>query len=137
VYQAKRLCPEDIVNANTYLRRELISSYVWNGAIVGYPTASIDSPLAPTFKMTKFKASNILQWENDEKNTASGAWNDFSDFPVKSGGLTYSHRHGKAAQIGRLDGSAARIPMTEMTGMALNTTTPSDLWYNPNSANGH
>jgi prepilin-type N-terminal cleavage/methylation domain-containing protein len=136
------ICPEDIVNANTYARKELITSYVWNGAIVGYPNTSAGSPLAPTYKMTRFKASNILQWENDERNVTSatsGAWNDFSNFPVEGGQLTFSLRHGRTAQIGRMDGSAARIPMIEMTAMALNTTTRNDLWYNPNptSLNGH
>ncbi len=30
------LCPDDIVNAGTYARLEIISSYVWDGAIVGF-----------------------------------------------------------------------------------------------------
>jgi len=135
------LCPQDIVNAATYQRYELISSYVWDGAIVGFPNTSSGSALVPTFKMTKFLASNILEWENDEMNTASGSWNDFSNFPLEGGttvaNTTYSKRHGKAAQVGRMDGSAGRVPLTEMNAMALNTTTKNDLWYNPNTPNGH
>ena len=67
------ICPEDLVNANYYLRYELISSYVWNGAIVGYPTVTATSPFVPAFKISKFKPTNILQWENDEKNVNSVA----------------------------------------------------------------
>jgi len=78
-----------------------------------------------------------LEWENDEKNTATGEWNDFSNFPVESGVLSISQRHGKACQIGRMDGGAARIPWSDIWSMANNTTTPNDLWCNPNSANGH
>ncbi len=135
------LCPQDIVNASTYQRFELISSYVWNGAIVGYPNTPSGSALAPTYKMTKFLASNILEWENDENNTASGSWNDFSNFPLEGGttvaNTTYSKRHGNAAQIGRMDGGAERIPLTTMNALALNTTTKNDLWYSPASNNGH
>ncbi|HXS69043.1 MAG TPA: prepilin-type N-terminal cleavage/methylation domain-containing protein [Candidatus Polarisedimenticolia bacterium] len=132
------ICPQDIVNAQTYNRYELISSYVWDGAIVGFPNHP--TTLVPTFKLTKFLASNILQWENDEKNTASGAWNDFSNFPLEGGNsvanTTYSKRHGNDGQVGRMDGSAARIPLVEMNAMALGNY-KNDLWYNPSTANGH
>ncbi len=131
------MCPQDMENANTYKRYELITSYVWNGAIVGYTNTPAGSPQAPTFKLTKFKASNILQWENDENNTDTHAWNDFSNFPVEGGKPTFSERHGRAAQVGRMDGSAARIPYGEMLAMALDNSTKNDLWYSPNSASGH
>lgn len=133
------LCPEDNVLSLIYQRSQLISSYVWNGSIVGFPNTSSTSALVPTFKISKFLASNILQWENDEKNTSSGAWNDLSNFPLEGSPTkvpTFSKRHGKAAQVGRMDGSAARIPMTEMEGMA-NGNTKNDLWYNPLTTTGH
>jgi prepilin-type N-terminal cleavage/methylation domain-containing protein len=131
------ICPEDPVNAAYYQRFQLISSYVWDGAIVGYPNTPAGSAYVRTFKVSKFKPTNILQWENDEKNTASGAWNDFSNYPLETGNPTFSKRHGKSAQVGRMDGSAARILMVDMLSMANNTTVPNDLWYSPNSANGH
>jgi prepilin-type N-terminal cleavage/methylation domain-containing protein len=133
------MCPEDLVNASTYTRAEVISSYVWDGSIVGFGTSPQVGGEFTTFKVTKFTASNILQWENDEKNTlaiAGGAWNDLSNFPLESGKPTFSTRHGKAAQVGRLDGSAARIPMSEMLGNANNTTSKNDLWYNPLKPSG-
>jgi prepilin-type N-terminal cleavage/methylation domain-containing protein len=103
------LCPQDTVDANYLKRYELITSYTWNGAIVGYQNGK--SP----YKISKFKPTNILQWENDEKNIAPGAWGDFSNDPaeaIASGSSVvapcFSQRHGKAAQIGRMDGSAGR-----------------------------
>ena len=132
-------CPEDAINADTYKRAILISSYVLNGAIVGYPDGTKTSAgFVKPFKISKFKPTNILEWENDEKNTAAGNWNDFSNFPIESGNPSFDRiRHGKVCQVGRMDGSAARVAKTEMETMALNTTAPNDLWYNPNTANGH
>jgi prepilin-type N-terminal cleavage/methylation domain-containing protein len=130
------VCPRDIVNANTYQRLQLITSYVWNGAIVGYTNTAAGSPRAPSFKLTDFKASNILQWENDENNTDEKAWNDFADFPLEGGNPTFSSRHGKTAQVGRMDGSADRIPMAEVIAQA-NSSYKNDLWCSPASDIGH
>ena len=132
-------CPEDAVNADYYKRAILISSYVFNGAIVGYPNGTLTSVgLVKTFKLSKFKPTNILEWENDEKNTVAGNWNDFSNFPIEGGQPSFDTiRHGKACQVGRMDGSAARILKSDMVTWANNNTTPNDLWYSPNSANGH
>jgi prepilin-type N-terminal cleavage/methylation domain-containing protein len=133
------LCPEDKIDAKHYARAELISSYVWNGAIVGYPDGTKTSAgFVIPFKLSKFKPTNILQWENDENNTVAGNWNDFSNFPIEGGQPSFDTiRHGKSCQVGRMDGSAARILKTDMVGWALATTSPNDLWYNPNSATGH
>jgi prepilin-type N-terminal cleavage/methylation domain-containing protein len=131
------LCPQDIPDAAYYQRTELISSYVWDGAIAGFSGNN-------SFKLTRFKASNILQWENDEKNpNPAGSWNDFSNFPLEGGTTiaytTFSKRHGKAAQVGRMDGSAARITYNEMVWQALAPagSAKNDLWYNPASNDGH
>ena len=47
------ICPEDIVNATTYARLELISSYVWDGAIVGYGTSPQVNGQYTTYKTVK------------------------------------------------------------------------------------
>src|ERR1022692_48822 len=135
-------CPEDVVNKDYYARLELMSSYVFNGAIVGYPNTPAGSAYVRSYKISRFKPTNILEWENDEKNTGYGAWNDVSNFPVENNvqGISapsFSARHGRAAQVGRMDGSAARILMAGMISMAKNTTTPNDLWYSPKSTTGH
>jgi prepilin-type N-terminal cleavage/methylation domain-containing protein len=131
------LCPEDVVNANYLLRYEIIASYAWNGAIVAFQNGQ--SP----YKMSKFKPTNILQWENDEKNTAAGNWGDFSNKPKEVnqfGVLTpsFSQRHGKSAQVGRMDGSAGRETYAKMAAWAMAPagSPPNDLNYNPNSNDG-
>jgi prepilin-type N-terminal cleavage/methylation domain-containing protein len=125
------ICPQDLVDANYLMRYILISSYVFDGAIVGY--GAVGTP----YKITKFAPTRILEWENDEKNTSVGAWNDVANYPVESGAIAFSSRHGKSSQIGRMDGGAARIPLADMIANAFDTSNPNDLWYNPNSANGH
>ena len=116
------------MNANYLLRYELISSYCWNGAVIAYGGISIP------FKTTKFKPSNVLQWEDDESNP--GNFGDFASKPLDYT-VSFSQRHGKAAQIGRIDGSAGREVYSQILAWANNTTTSNDLWCNPASQNGH
>ncbi len=134
-------CPEDAINIDTYKRAILISSYVFNGAIVGYPDntkTQNGTVFIKPFKISKFKPTNILEWENDEKNTSAGNWNDFSNFPIENNAPSFDQvRHGKSSQVGRIDGSAARVLKADMIGWANANTVPNDLWYSPNSANGH
>ena len=128
------LCPQDMPNAGTYQRGQVLSSYVWDGAVSGYATG-------PSYKLNRFKATNILQWENDENNVATGNWNDFSNYPLEGGttiaNITFSKRHGLSAQVGRMDGSAGRTTYKEMVSMALSTGVKNDLWYSPASDTGH
>jgi prepilin-type N-terminal cleavage/methylation domain-containing protein len=130
-------CPQDTVNANYYLRYILITSYVFNGALVGYGNVSVP------YKMSKFKPTSIIEWENDENNVFGqyNGFNDVSNHPLENGSVAFSTRHGKAAQVGRIDGSAARIPMADIVSMAngttpYSTTAPNDLWCNPGSTTG-
>jgi prepilin-type N-terminal cleavage/methylation domain-containing protein len=132
-------CPADNSNYQQfYQRREYLTSYVWNGAVVNYsvnPVAS--SPgvgsTAGTFKLNRFKESDILLWENDEMRVAptySGQWNDTSGTPCEG----VSARHGKGAVIGRFGGSAERISLRDFYIMAANQPTPyntscSSCWY--------
>jgi hypothetical protein len=143
--QKTLLCPEDIVNQKYYYRWEIITSYCWNGAIVGYPNAPAGSPFVTPFKISRFKPTNILQWENNEylaDATHTGGWNDVANFPLERDPNnilvpSFSPRHGKAAQVGRIDGGAARVQMPDITQMANATAAPNDLWYNPNTITGH
>jgi prepilin-type N-terminal cleavage/methylation domain-containing protein len=129
------LCPQDVVDKNYLQRAEIITSYVWNGAVAGYSSS-------PSYKISKMKPTNIVQWENDEKYIAF--WNDFANYPaepITAGSSTtvpsFSKRHGKAAQIGRMDGSAGREPYVNMAAWAMDTKNRNDLWCNPGKANGH
>jgi len=140
------ICPEDRPNPDYYLRYELITSYVFDGAIVGFGEqgqTTINTPSGSYYKPDKisaFKATNILEWENDEKNISAGninAWNDVANFPLENGKPAFSLRHGKASQVGRMDGSAARIAYAEMLSQAQDNNNKNDLWYNPLTPTGH
>jgi prepilin-type N-terminal cleavage/methylation domain-containing protein len=140
------ICPEDPINSSTYQRLELLTSYVFNGAVVGYgEPAQVNTPLgsySQPYKISKFKPTSILEWENDEKNISYGAWNDVANYPEEGGADAFSKRHGKSSQVGRMDGGAARIPLIDMEGMALGSTifpanTKNDLWCSPFSVSGH
>jgi prepilin-type N-terminal cleavage/methylation domain-containing protein len=132
------LCPQDKVDAKYLLRNQLISSYVWNGAVVGYADGR------PPCKRSQFKPTNILQWENDESNVYanSGIWADFSNYPLEwdvshKTVPSFSHRHGRSSQVGRMDGSAGRVPYADMVAWATETAVRNDLWCNPATDNGH
>jgi len=105
-------CPADTVNDNFYKRKQYLSSYVWNGGVVRYPVPPSSQGKSIRFSATK--PTWILQWENDETITDVGQWNDFSGFPDE--GL--SRRHGEGAVIGRIDGSARRMPVNEYYKLA-------------------
>ena len=126
------LCPQDVVNAAYLARPEIISSYMWNGAPAAYGTAQT------TYKISQFKPTNILEWENDEQESSAGFWGDFSNKPSENGTTpSLSQRHGKAAQIGRMDGSAARELWANITAWAVSSSKPNDMWCNPASTTGH
>ena|ERR1035437_166535 len=137
-------CPEDMeVNARYLARGQLITSYVWDGSVLGFGNVKVP------YKISKFRATNILLWEDDEtlsgSSTLGGVWNDFSNWPLEggtddySGTPNFSQRHGKAAQIGRMDGSAARETYVNMLAWARSTkgAGPNDLYYNPANPDGH
>ncbi|MBC8097132.1 MAG: prepilin-type N-terminal cleavage/methylation domain-containing protein, partial [Akkermansiaceae bacterium] len=109
------LCPADKPDNNYYMRSQLISSYVWNGGAVAYQNSAGGIP-PKTKKISDagMKPTFILQWENDEKKTAYGQWNDFSNFPDEG----ISKRHGKGATVGYLDGSSKRMPIRDFYKLA-------------------
>ena len=133
------MCPADRLDNNFYQRNVYITSYVWNGAIVGF------GGIAPkTYKITdpKLKPNNILQWETDEKTPFF--FNDSSSFPDE--GL--SARHGKGATMGLLDGSTEGVVVRTWYGNTLAgiagqrgkaiplALLPNRLWYNPGNLYG-
>ena len=129
------ICPEDIkMDAAHLAREEIITSYAWNGAVVTY-----QDKVAP-FKSTSFKPTNILQWENAENSN----WSDFSNGPkdydsAKNYTYSFSNRHGKAGQVGRMDGSAGRETWKNLTVWADSPIggTKNDLWCCPIHTDGH
>jgi prepilin-type N-terminal cleavage/methylation domain-containing protein len=119
------LCPADKPNAQYYLRREYLSSYIWNGAVINFPdNTKTQGPRIPTTKLgdSRLRVTCILQWENDETLVPNpqGQWNDLSNYPDE--GL--SRRHGKGAVVGLVGGSAQRMPVIDFQKRAGTFPTP-------------
>jgi type II secretory pathway pseudopilin PulG len=133
------MCPADKPDSRFMLRPIYISSYSWNGAVIGYPGDRV--PVPRTFKLLQFKADCILQWETDENRP--DFFNDFANFPDEG----ISGRHGKGAVIGCFGGSAERIALSMFTSLAggvaapgqrggnrwpfARPPTPNQLWCSP------
>lgn len=132
-------CPADKLDNNFYLRNVYITSYVWNGSIIGF------GAIAPrTYKITnsKLKPQNILQFETDEKTPFF--FNDSSSFPDEG----ISARHGKGATMGVLDGSTTSVAVKDWYGNNLAgaagqrgqgipvSLLPNRVWYNPGNVYG-
>ncbi|HTY87231.1 MAG TPA: prepilin-type N-terminal cleavage/methylation domain-containing protein [Candidatus Acidoferrum sp.] len=131
------LCPQDFTDPYYLKRPEIISSYVWNGALAAY--ADDNNGANPPYRMNRFKPTNILEWENDETQVVNspGFWGDFANKPSENGTTpSMSKRHGKAAQISRMDGSAARESWVNIVAWAVSNK-PNDLWCSPGRTDGH
>ena len=101
-------CPSDDVIDAFYLRRRVyICSYVWNAAILGFPTKPPEGRFPKTFKLREFKPDAFLEWEADEMRPF--CFDDFSNYPDEG----ISKRHGTTATIGRFDGGAQRLALDE------------------------
>jgi prepilin-type N-terminal cleavage/methylation domain-containing protein len=121
-------CPS--VNSNTIptfsSRAMKLSSYLMNGALVGY------GAIAPnTYKQTAFRQDAIIFWQAAEANPAD--WNDGSSSPTE--GITLIHN--KGTTVGVVDGSVEYIKTLAFATLAANTTAPNQVWCNPGTANGH
>jgi prepilin-type N-terminal cleavage/methylation domain-containing protein len=129
-------CPMDDRIDLIQQRVQMLTTYVWNGAVVGYPgSGATPRP----FKLSRFKPTAILQWENDENNTSTGSWSDFSNYPDEA----ISQRHGKGAVVGLFGGGAQLMQYAFFKALAGTSHPnppaglgPNDLWCNPSSADG-
>ncbi len=105
-------CPADNVVNRDFLERNIyISSYVWNAAVVGFPTRMTQRP-RETFHLREFQPEAILEWEADE--TRPYCFNDFSNDPDEG----VSARHDNGPTVGRFDGGAERMPMSQFVAMS-------------------
>jgi prepilin-type N-terminal cleavage/methylation domain-containing protein len=139
-------CPADKLTGARFFERPIyISSYVWNGAVIGYPYWATPSNAWPrAFKLSQFKPDAILQWEVD--NTQPFYFNDFANYPDQG----ISTRHGKGAVVGLFGGSTLRMSVTDFQTMAggvdtggggtrwrfARPNTPNQLWCSPMNS-GH
>ena len=107
--------PADVKNRLFYQRQIYISSYVWNGAVIGYDHGSFPTgsgQLPATYKLGQFRPSAVLMWETDE--TQPFFFNDFANYPDQG----ISSRYGEAAIVGFFDGSSRRIQISQFSSWA-------------------
>jgi len=130
------MCPLDNKVDNLFLQRSIyITSYVMNGATVGFPPGG-SKPRGP-YKMTAFKPIGVLLWETDE--TTPFFFNDASSFPDEG----ISERHGNGATIGLISASTEWVKITDYYGNQFagrrgqrgasipRNLLPNRCWYNP------
>jgi len=153
-------CPKDesdrsagVKKARFKQRSIKITSYLWNGALIGYADQPLNKPFAK-FKLGSLRPTGILLWEGNEDETAY-LFNDLGNTPHEgisqrhSGGRTAKDQQdnvGGVATMGNLTGSAFTVKMSkwfspEMAGKAIwpagaNPAGPNDAWYNPDSKDG-
>lgn len=110
-------CPKDIKMRGggrfltLYRDREMkITSYTWNGAVCGYG-GGIEVPGAAngrTYKLSGFKANDLLMWESDE--TVAFNFNDAGQNPANaSEGVSQRHAGGNAIDPTRDAGGGAIV----------------------------
>jgi prepilin-type N-terminal cleavage/methylation domain-containing protein len=146
-------CPKDVAQrgGGTYrtlfLQRPLrITSYTWSSAVSGY--GGREHPRAAqsgTYKLSQFKATDILQWESDETVPFN-----FNDAGQNVGNIHegVSQRHaggnprntttdvGGGAIVGYFGGSSEFIPWRRFTTLRSNggVGRPNELWAGPGYA---
>ncbi len=117
-------CPEDLNNddfqSNSNMEKTSIvmTTYMMNGAVVGYPNSSN----VKTFKLGQFKGSEaILYWEADRTNGL--AYNDGSSSPhenyagastdTEDGDEGIGFRHNEGVNVAYIDGHAGTMTLSE------------------------
>jgi prepilin-type N-terminal cleavage/methylation domain-containing protein len=153
-------CPRDAATQTTgkgkddFKRRQVkITSYIWNGAIIGYGTTPINIKTSK-FKLSALRPTGILLWEGPESE-ADYLFNDVSNTPHEGISQRHAgnrrpkdqtHDVGGIAPLGSLSGAAFTVKMSkwfspDMAGKAIwpataNPVGPNDCWYNPESKTG-
>jgi prepilin-type N-terminal cleavage/methylation domain-containing protein/prepilin-type processing-associated H-X9-DG protein len=125
-------CPNDTTNTPYFARRpEQLSSYIMNGATMGYyrrPQAS------RTHKLATMKPTAYTTWEPSDfpPYDPSLVFNDGASYPLQDEGP--SRRHKSGCNVSSFDGHAQLLKFNTFQQEQLNT--PGLLWCDPDTANG-
>jgi prepilin-type N-terminal cleavage/methylation domain-containing protein len=118
-------CPMDYTNTPQFAKRpQQISSYVMNGAVIGY-----NRMIFPPLKLSNIEPEAVSFWEADEQ--FPNYFNDGASYPSEG----VSARHFQGAMSGRFDGSASYIRFDNWYDLA-DQTVKNELWCYPESTNG-
>jgi len=121
-------CPldnADLNNINFKSRQNKLSTYIENGAIIGYGTAP------RPYKQSQFRQDAYMLWEPGD---FSSAYNDGASRPDDNEGL--GTRHGKIGGVVlTFSGSVEFIKYSKWTQLSASTE-KNELWCNPGMDNG-
>jgi prepilin-type N-terminal cleavage/methylation domain-containing protein len=120
------MCPRDGAGLapNFSTREQQISSYVMNGAIIGY-----NQIIYPPVKLASMQPGDVSFWETDEKQTRY--FNDGASYPKEG----VSARHDMGAINAKFDGSVGFIKIDKWY-IAVDDTNRNFLWCYPGSPDG-
>ena len=118
------MCPMDNTNAPLFaLRGQQISSYVMNGAVIGYDRKVLN------LKLGNMPPEAVVFWETDEAEPYN--FNDGSSEPTEG----VSPRHLRGAANALFDGSASFIKFDTWYD-EVDQTNKNQLWCYPGSVSG-
>ena len=119
------MCPADRTNTPLFaLRPQQISSYVMNGAVIGY-----ERMIYPSIRMGNLSPDAVAFWETDEDKPSF--FNDGASFPWEG----VSGRHSQGAINALFGGSVSYIKFDDWYRYAAETN-KNRLWCYPDSTDG-
>jgi prepilin-type N-terminal cleavage/methylation domain-containing protein len=125
-------CPTDYTNTPYFSQRlEQLSSYIMNGAVIGY---YMNPPASKTHKLSDMNPSAFATWEPSDQPPYDPqlVFNDGASYPIDEEGPSARHRSG--CNVTSFDGHAQLLKTTEFQREQINT--PGLLWCDPDSSTG-
>lgn len=142
------LCPVDIQSPSyaRHTRNNMLSSYVMNGAVVGFGASGMDPPWQMARVSQVWSPACYLMWEPGENTLGPGnpgafEFNDGANYPstppagAEGLGLLHGNNGGEIVAVG---GNVGFVTAAAFQAQGNGTgTTPNLAWWSPFSANGH
>jgi prepilin-type N-terminal cleavage/methylation domain-containing protein len=116
-------CPMDKPDQHTE-RQQRISTYVMNGAVIGYERA-----LYPPTRSALMKSEDVALWETDERDP--NYFNDGASYPAEG----VSRRHNQGAIRATFDAAVGYVRFDDWYEQVAETNR-NHLWCYPNSPDG-
>ena len=119
------MCPMDNINNPLFAqRKQQLSSYAMNGAVIGYNRTNF-----PACKLTQIRPEDVAFWETDEKQPKY--FNDGANYPKEG----VSTRHLNGAINAAFGGSVSYIRI-DTWYIEVDDANKNNLWCYPGSADG-
>ncbi len=125
-------CPTDYTNTPYFPERlEKLSSYIFNGGVMGY---YIEPPASKTHKLGGMNPSAYATWEPSDNPPYDPAhvFNDGASFPRPDEGP--SQRHGSGCNVSSFDGHAQLLKLNDF--QQEQNENPGPLWCDPDTPDG-